>query len=334
MSPEHTEDIIPKLREFVERNSNVVDLQWDPRIPPKLLIDPWSKNYESKKELAHYFLLVASVDETRVIGRAENARCLIVELHRKFGKKLFEIFEPEKFVEEVINCKRYEEHGPLKNQIPHVLASVNEFVTEKARGNLIEYSKCFSQPKDMVEEIGRYVKRMGGPIKKKAWLYMRWMVRPRPDLRIFDHFSPRDLFIPLTSDIKRVAISLGLIENVKGPRWERWEDVERVTGFARRLFPDDPVKVDYPFFLIGRWLEGKTLNKQTFVDTLKRFDDFYKNTKCSILVKKTRTGYSAECPMLPGCITEADTESEVLFKMENAIAAYRESAKKYGFEVE
>jgi len=334
MSLEYAEDITSKLREFVERNSNIACLQWDPRLPPRLLIDPWSKDYGSKKRIAHYFLLVASIDETRVIGRAENARCLMVELHKKFGNHMFEIFEPKKFAKEIIKSKRYGEHGPLKGQIPHILVSVNKFVMEKTRGDLVKYSQSFSQPKDMAEEIGRYIKRMGGPIKKKAWLYMRWMVRPRPDLRIFDHFSPRDLFIPFTKDIKRVAVSLNLIKNAKMSGWDRWDDVEKITEFARILFPDDPIKVDYPFFLVGRWLEGKTLNKRTLMETLKRFEDFYEKTKCSILVKKGRTRYSAECPMLPGCITEADTEEEVLLKMENAIAAYRESAKKHGFEVE
>ena len=278
MSSEYAEDIIPKLREFVERNSNIVDLQFNPKLPPKLLIDPWSKDYESKKRIAHYFLLVASIDEEGVIGGAENARYLMVELHKKYGEVLFEISEPERFEKEIIECKRYSEFGPLRGQISNILASVNTFVMDKTRGDLIECSQGYSQPKDMVEEIGRYIKRMGGRIKKKAWLYMRWMVRPRPDLRVFSHFSPRDLFIPMTANIVRVAACLGLVDKVE-PIW--WNHVEKVTQFARKVFPGDPVKVDYPFFLIGRWLRGKDLNIQVLKETLILFDVYPGETSAS-----------------------------------------------------
>jgi predicted RNase H-like HicB family nuclease len=322
------EDVIPLLKKFVIRNSEIVDLQFDSKIPPKLLINPRSKDYQSKKKIAHYFLLVNSIDESRVIGRAENSRCLMVELHKKFGDTLFEVSEPNEFREEVIQSRRYGEHGPLKDQIPVILASVNAFVNKEASGDLIKYSQTFDQPKEMIEELGRHIVRMGGPTHTKAWVYMRWMVRPKPDPRIYSHFAPRDLFIPLTKDIKRVAACLELIEQDKVSGWEQWDDVERVTAFCKRLFPNDPVKADYPFFLVGRWLEGKTLNIKNLIRTLKIFDAFYGRTKCSILLKKEKTRYSAECPMLPGCITEADTEQEVLLRMENAIAAYRESANK------
>jgi len=331
MSSEYAEDIIPKLRDFVERNSNIVDLQFNPKLPPKLLIDPWSKDYESKKVVAHYFLLVASIDEEGVIGRAENARCLMVELHKKYGEALFEISQPEKFEKEIIECKRYSEFGLLRDQISNILASVNTFVMDKARGDLIECSQGYSQPKDMVEEIGKYVKRMGGPIKKKAWLYMRWMVRPKPDLRVFSHFSPRDLFIPMTPNIVRVAACLRLVDKVE-PIW--WNHVEKVTQFARKLFPDDPIKVDYPFFLIGRWLRVKDLNIQVLKETLIRFDVFYRKTGFSILLTKEKVGYSAECPALPGCITQGETEEEVLKNMEEAINSYLEAARRYQIEVE
>jgi len=331
MPSEPPKDIIPMLREFVERNSNIVDLQFDPRLPPKLLIDPRSKDYESRKRTAHYFLFVASIDEGRVIGRAENARSLMVELHKKYGERLFEISEPEKFEKEIIKCKSYSEFGSLKHQIPEILTSVNTFVMQRSGGDLVEYSQGYNQPKDMVEEIGRHVKRMGDPIKGKAWIYMRWMVRPKPDLRIFSHFSPTDLFIPVTSDITRVAICLGLIGSVEPIRWDH---VERVTQFARKLFPEDPVKVDYPFFLVGRWLRGKELSIQVLREALVRFDAFYRRTGFSILLTKEEVGYSAECPALPGCITQGETEEEVLKNMEEAISCYLESARKYRIEVE
>ena len=324
------EEIIRMLREFVERNSTIIDLQFDPRLPPKLPIDPWAKDYTSRMRTAHYFLLVASVDERGVIGRAENARYLIAELHRKFGEKIYQITDSKIFKKEIFECTRYNDFGFLKGQIPDILASVNRFVIQEANGDLIKFSRRFRQPRSMVKVIGRYVKRMGGPINKKAWIYMRWMVRPKPDLRIFSHFSPKDLYIPLTSDIARVAVCLGLIRSVEPIRWS---DVEKVTHFARELFPEDPVKVDFPFFLIGRWLRGKALNMQTFKETLIKFDEFYRKTGFSILVTKEKVGYSAECPALPGCITQGDTEEEVLKNMEEAIESYLETVRKHGIEM-
>ncbi len=97
---------------------------------------------------------------------------------------------------------------------------------------------------------------------------MRWMVRDYPDLRIFDHFSPKDLFVPLDGNVAKVAACLGLIPSNKiSPTGKisnlDWKDVLRVTEFARSLYPDDPAKVDYPFFLLGRKIENLPLSAQT-----------------------------------------------------------------------
>ncbi|NIN51785.1 MAG: hypothetical protein GTO23_01240, partial [Nitrososphaeria archaeon] len=69
----HT-DVKSLLIDYVNRNSNVYNLEWDPRLSEKLLLDPYGKSYEEKKRIAHYFLLVASITETELIGRAENSR--------------------------------------------------------------------------------------------------------------------------------------------------------------------------------------------------------------------------------------------------------------------
>jgi len=332
MSPETMNDILPLLKEFVERNSTIKSLHFDPRLSPKLLINPYSNDYEEKKKAAHYFLLVASIDESKVIRTAENARALMVHLHEKLGEQTFELLEAKEFEEEVYKCKLYDEFGRLKDRIPYILVSVNEFVTKVGESDLIKYSQRFSKPKDMVEDLGKYVERMSGPIKKMAWLYMMWMVRPEPDLRIFDHFSPSDLFFPLTTLIARVAVSLGLMRSLWPLRASalRWEHVEKITEFARTLFPEDPVKVHYPLFLVGRWLKGKELNMRVLKETLTKFDDFYRRTGFSILLTKEKVGYSAECPALPGCITQGESEEEVLRNMEEAITAYLEAAEKYG----
>jgi hypothetical protein len=163
-----------------------------------------------------------------------------------------------------------------------VLISVNEFVKNRAAKDLIEYSKRFIKPEHFVEDLSRNIDRMGGPHKDKAWVYMRWMVRPEPDLRIFSHYSPADLFVPLTPENANVATSLGLINSVLPSLWRDENRAMRarqsITKFARQLFPEDPAKVDYPFFLLGRWLEKKNLNRNTLREALQFFDHMHNVT--------------------------------------------------------
>ena len=49
---------------------------------------------------------------------------------------------------------------------------------------------------EMASRILYFSKDSSGP-RKKVWMFMRWMVRPAPDLRLFDGFLPRNLQIPL-----------------------------------------------------------------------------------------------------------------------------------------
>jgi len=111
--------------------------------------------------------------------------------------------------------------------------------------------------------LGSSIIRMGrdkNSARKKAWMYMRWMVREYPDLRIFDHFSPRDLFVPLDKNVARVAVSLGVLKSLNNPGWS---EVVKVTEFARTLYPEDPAKVDYSFFLLGRQIKELKLPLST-----------------------------------------------------------------------
>ena len=59
-----------------------------------------------------------------------------------------------------------------KTQIPHVLASVNHFVEEIAKGNLIQLAERFSKPEEMVREVGKNIARMGGRYIDNSWMYM------------------------------------------------------------------------------------------------------------------------------------------------------------------
>jgi hypothetical protein len=53
---------------------------------------------------------------------------------------------------------------------------------------------------------------------------------------------------------------------------------QKITDFAKRLFPKDPVKVDHPFSLLGKWLRQKTLNQHTLKTALDFLDRMQKIT--------------------------------------------------------
>jgi len=277
-----TDELQTLLLKFVNANANVADVQWDRRMSPKLLFNPYSNNYEEKKTAAHYFLLASSMLDDNIIGFSENARRILVHLHQKFGNRLFEIRKPHLFQEEIIKCTFYRDLGRFREAIPEILTSVNEYVRNTIEKDLIRHSQKFTKPKDFVDDISRNIEKMRGPNKEKAWIYMRWMVRPEPDLGIFSHFSPQDLYVPLTRENASVAASLGLINSAAPFLWRdeytATRASETITNFAKQMFPKDPARVDYPFFLMGRWLKQKNLNRNTLKDALQFFEHVHEET--------------------------------------------------------
>jgi hypothetical protein len=277
-----TDELLQVLLKFINMNSDVVDVQWDRRMSPRLLLNPYSQDSEEKKKAAHYFLLIAAILEDRMVGFSENARRILIHLHKTYGNRVFEIRKPHMFEEKIVSSGFYQDLGPSKQAISPVLTSVNEFVKNKTASELIEYSERFSKPKDFVEDLSQNVERLSKQYKDKAWVYMRWMVRPQPDLQLFSHFSPADLLVPLTPENANVAASLGLINSALASLWRDEDQAmkarEAITSFARQLFPDDPAKVDYPFFLLGRWLAKKNLNRNALKEALQFFDHMHKVT--------------------------------------------------------
>jgi hypothetical protein len=131
------DELVSLLAKFVNMNSDVVDVQWDRRMSPRLLLNPYSENFEEQKRVAHYFLLVSSVLEDAVVGFSENARMLLIHLHKAFGNRLFEIIKPHLFEEKIRLCKFYGTLGTHKEMISQILTSVNKFVKFKAEKDLI-----------------------------------------------------------------------------------------------------------------------------------------------------------------------------------------------------
>ena len=277
-----TDEILSLIVEFVNKNSNVVDVQWDRRMSPRLLFNPYSEKYEERKIIAHYFLLAASILDDTVVGYPENARMLMVYLHEAFGSNLFEIKKAHLFEEEIVKADFYHDLGPNKKAASEILAQINMFVKLNAERNLLKYAQKFTKPKDFIEDMAKNLTALSGPHKDRAWIYMRWMVRPQPDLQIYDHLLPEDLYVPLTKENANVAASLGIIKSASPSIWRDEQTAaearQKLTDFARRLFLQDPAKVDYPFFLLGRWLKQKTLNRYTLKTALDFLDRMQKIT--------------------------------------------------------
>jgi hypothetical protein len=273
--------VLTLLVNFINKNSNVEDVQWDRRMSPRLLFNPYSDKYEERKTIAHYFLMAAAILDDTVVGYPENARMLLVYLHQALGGSFFEIKKSHLFENELVKADFYNDLGPNKKAAPEILASVNLFVRFKADNNLLKYSQQFRKPKDFIEDLAKNISTFNGPQKNRAWLYLRWMVRSEPDLQIYDHMRPEDLYVPLTKENVNVSSSLGIIPS----GYTVWRDErteaearQKLTDYAKRLYPHDPAKVDYPFFLLGRWLKQKTLNRYTLKTALDFLDRMQKVT--------------------------------------------------------
>jgi hypothetical protein len=276
------DDVLSNLVEFINKNSKAIDVQWDRRMSPRLLFNPYSENYEERKTIAHYFLLASSILDDTVVGYPENARMLLSYLHRVFGNTLFEIKKPHIFEEEIVKSDFYNDLGSNKKLASDILASVNLFVKNDADKNMLNYAQRFCKPYAFVEDIAQHIPAFNGTRKDKAWIYLRWMIRPNPDLQIYDHLLPEDLYVPLTRENANVATALGLINTASLSLWKDDRSVaearQKICDFAKSLFPKDPAKVDYPFFLLGRWLKQKTLNRYTLKTALSFLDRMHKVT--------------------------------------------------------
>ena len=194
--PNDLKDLIVR---FVQTYGNVPDLELDLYLNPKPWFMPLSSN-RSKQEAAHYFLLAAALSDHKLTGNPRNVRILLNHLYTALGTKLYTTTSASEFTCEILKfeqqIEKFDHLGQAKAEIPDVLCSVNQFVQNKAHGNLIDYTTKLSlkgrKPTDFAKELSYSIKRMNKQHKAKAWLYLRWMVRKSPDLALFQ-FDPKDL---------------------------------------------------------------------------------------------------------------------------------------------
>ena len=296
MAQEVPDDLKVLIVRFVQIYSSITDLELDHYLHPKPWFMPLNSNL-AKKEATQYFLLAASLSDYRLTGNPRNIRMLLYQLHTKLGPKLYTTRDPADFTCEIRkfeqDIRKLDQLGEAKDEIPEILSSVNRFIEQKAQSDLIEYTTKQSQkgnkPKNFVEELSYNVKRMNKHNKAKSWLYLRWMTRNSPDLGLFQ-FNPKDLIVALTTPKFRVYAALGLSDNENLPfqlnaknKPESWwnstaefdYDANRLTSFARSLFPNDPAKIDFPFYILGTWLENSDLTPVSLEQSLRFFIQKY-----------------------------------------------------------
>ncbi len=292
MSEKVPQDLKDLVISFVQTYSNVTDLELDLHLNPQPHFMPLNSD-SSKREAAHYFLLAAALSDYQLTGNPRNIQLLLSYLSEVLGSRLYTIMDPLELKREVdkfeYKIENLDQLGKEKAEIPAVLCSVNQFVAQKAHGDLIDYTTKLSQkgrkPKDFAETLSFSVKRMNKQYQSKSWLYLRWMVRDTPDLRLFP-FSPKDLMVSLTTPKFRVFVALGLSDDENLPfklnrknKPDSWwkntvefdADTEKLTQFARSLFPNDPAKIDFPFFILGTWLEYSDLTPISLERSLRFF---------------------------------------------------------------
>lgn len=162
-----------------------------------------------------------------------------------------------------------------KREVPRILAEANAFADATAGGDLDGWASTFATPAEIVEQIAHgihYQGRGGSEARKKAWVWLRWMVRPPPDLRCWEHLDPAALIVPVDRHIGKFAVAAGVLGKIAsgGPTAS---DARAITAWAAELFPSDPAKVDYALYLWGR---GRSNQRQPTPDTcyttLKRAD--------------------------------------------------------------
>lgn len=228
---------------------------------------------------SRYLLLAASIDATTA---SSGIRPLLAELDRRLCamgcvRGLFDVsLDHEQIVLDAIAARqRRGELGgwQIRAHVPRILAEANVFVDDVAGGDFDGWAARFDSPHGIVDELAQRIHYQGRhrseASRKKMWMLMRWLVRPAPDLRLWDHLDPADLMVPVDAHVARFAARLGVIEErrAKDPLWR---EVEAVTKYARTLFPGDPAKIDYAFFMWSRSNGARALEPDMCATLFKR----------------------------------------------------------------
>ena len=126
MDQEVPKDLKDLIVQFVNTYSNVVDLELDQNLDPKLWFMPLNSS-ASKKEASHYFLLAASLSDHQLTGNPRNIRMLLNHLHQTLGEKLYTSKKPDDFKREI---PRYEQKNQLLDRLGDSKAEIQRFYAQ------------------------------------------------------------------------------------------------------------------------------------------------------------------------------------------------------------
>jgi hypothetical protein len=227
---------------------------------------------EADRDLTRYLLLAVCID---VGVDSWNVRILLADLSQRLRDQgrdegLFAITleDDDVVIDEIERQQRRKRLGgwQAKREVPRILAEANAFADGPAGGDIDAWAAGFTTPSAIVEQIAHgihYQGRGSSEARKKAWVWLRWMVRPAPDLRRWKHLRPADLIVPVDRHVARFAVEAGILTRISslGPTAA---DARAITAWSAELFPGDPAKVDYPLYLWGR---GRSSQRQPTRDT-------------------------------------------------------------------
>ena len=161
--------------------------------------------------------------------------------------------------------------GTDQMKVDRILERASKFIADQAAqpDGLVTFGMRSGTAQAAINTIATKIYYMGCDAtgaRKKVWMFMRWMVRPHPDIGIWSPpLHPRDLRVPLDTNTCKAFHTLASVPAIKAhmtdvdihlTRATTATNVEAVTAMARWFFPDDPAKVDYAFFCFGRRFES------------------------------------------------------------------------------
>jgi len=184
------------------------------------------------------------------------------------GLKFIELIHDQELTKKAFNVFQWKTNGIVKTGFMHRFVKIDDIISlfqvfKKILENYGSlrtfiketYNNSLHEKEPMEYVLAKLLKllinyngkpplipiRLTSPLKRLN-LFMRWMVRPYPDLGLWDFIDKKYLLVSLDKGICRVfarAFSLKIGMN--------WNGVLKATYFLRKINPDDPVKYDYLF---------------------------------------------------------------------------------------
>lgn len=231
-----------------------------------------------------YLLMVASINQR---ASSEGIRDLMRKVYDRMLASEISIFTYHKvnpdrrarFFSRLRNgnlvCKHHMQDWSLWDSVPgsdqmkvdRILERASRFIAVQAiqPGGLTTFGLRSGTAQAAINTIATQIYYMGCDatgVRKKAWMFMRWMVRPNPDIGIWSPpLHPRDLRIPLDTNTAKAFHALATVPAIKACMTDAGihlstkdtaVKVEAVTAMARWFFPEDPANMDYALFCFGR----------------------------------------------------------------------------------